>query len=835
MAAHLEVVIRIGATELRTHTAEVGRRGVFVVAERPWPRRKLVSLVLTLPDGEEFEVHGMVARTVSAVEAERGRVPPGMGIQFYGLSRLAQEQWESFFFEVTGEYAAPDKSIFVIPPPEPPVEPTYRPPSPVAGSGLEVIKQGTEPPRLGAPAGGKTDAPMTPVGPARPKKRRERAPSLVIVPTEKEPPSPVERQQTGEIARPEPGIEPPPRTAPLYPLDKKVPAKKKLPPIKGSTPAKSGSIFDDETVVAPEDALPIEEARRPPPNEVVPPQVVTPESVTRGGYPAIDEPREDMPSTEELLPDAEDDSLYSPASQRASSAPAAKDSEAPEGVHAPFTNDDQGGDITAIGAPEGLNELRERVEAAEQAEAAEQRPASPDVDGPTVIMDLPEELREPEEEPIPTAELETHDKPTMRKKPAFGATIPTVITPTELLESDPDPTAPLPTEQEEQGKGGLPYQETQPLAERMDSIAVEPDDDDEGDKPTRSRPPPRPERKSPTPGDEARQRELLPEPEEELRTSVAPDLEAELRTTVAPSKGARRSTSGAPVAQSAPDRGRYAGSKDGPSRGADRGAPLGTAPTGGSGGPAWGSEDNSQIGHWSHDAAGGGMPQQQKPMEWTPQGWQDEVNPPAGYLPPPSEPAPGLGLVPDDRMGYMVYRLALPTVEALQGFVDTALASKGVFVRTNQIRPPGTPAVVCVVHPLSGDEFHLPGEVVPVSSNRPGVAVQFQGVTARTIADFRYFIALGIPEKEHPSEPIDAHPEFSDDDDEVLTMINSSPRPEAHRDSNIPRENTHDVKLKDLHLFAPPEESNKTGKAPMHQTQEVSLAELINPEDLEDE
>ena len=503
---------------------------------------------------------------------------------------------------------------------------------------------------------------------------------------------------------------------------------------------------------------------------------------------------------EELVPDGGEDVVFVP--EPAVGAPAPGEGAAPE-AHPLFTPDDQG-EITAIGAPAGLDELRENVAAEESSASQQPRTGGQDVDGPTVIMDLPEELRDSEESLDAEHDPSAHEVPTMRKKATFGANISTVITPTDqlgLVDGD-GKSAEAPSKAASSSSPGLPFQETQPLAETVDLPEDELRAEVEKISPT-----------GPLPIQPAEPTQVLNQelqnqsatPAEGKRPPTPADSEAELRTTVAPSKKPRQSPAqggATPVVQTAPPRDR-----------------LGD----GRGRPDW-RAGNEPSAHWNPNGA---PPSQPRPMEWTPQGWQDEVR-----HPPPALPPPAPSLLPDEQMGYMVYRLALPTVDALQGFTDTALASKGVFVRTNHIRPPGTPAVVCVVHPLSGDEFHLPGEVVPVNSPRPGVAVEFQGVTARTVSDFRYFIALGIPEEELPPEPQDAHPEFTDD--EVLTMINSSPRLEAQKGSEIPRENTHDVKLKDLHLFSSPDPAKADGTAPLHHTQEVSLAELINPEDLED-
>lgn len=174
---------------------------------------------------------------------------------------------------------------------------------------------------------------------------------------------------------------------------------------------------------------------------------------------------------------------------------------------------------------------------------------------------------------------------------------------------------------------------------------------------------------------------------------------------------------------------------------------------------------------------------------------------PAAQSPASQTPDLGQGLAPDDPHGAVVYRLALPTVEALEEFSRSALATGGVFLRSPDIRAPGTSAVVSIVHPLSGDEFHLPGEIIAAGSNRPGVAVHFHGVTERTLEEYKYFIALGIPDEVAPRQEGRLHYFFSDAEQE-LTAVPSSEDGENATSPNIARENTLDIDIDDLALLS---------------------------------
>jgi hypothetical protein len=157
------------------------------------------------------------------------------------------------------------------------------------------------------------------------------------------------------------------------------------------------------------------------------------------------------------------------------------------------------------------------------------------------------------------------------------------------------------------------------------------------------------------------------------------------------------------------------------------------------------------------------------------------------------------GVVPDETTGANVYRLALPSVAALQHFGDTALRAGGVFVRTADLRPPGTAAVVSVVHPATGDEFHLPGEIVGQPSEKPGVAVKLHGVTARTFEDFQRFTAQDAPSASRAPAGPTSFQMFSDANDELSWIHRSRSAPPEPAPAR--RENTVDVKVGDLAPF----------------------------------
>jgi len=160
---------------------------------------------------------------------------------------------------------------------------------------------------------------------------------------------------------------------------------------------------------------------------------------------------------------------------------------------------------------------------------------------------------------------------------------------------------------------------------------------------------------------------------------------------------------------------------------------------------------------------------------------------PGGYVAPMLALPPAAGLAPVEAMTHVVYRILLPSVEALEGFADTALRTGGVFVRTQDIRPSGTPAVVIVVHPLSQDEFHLPGEVSRVGDHRRGVGVRFVGVTDRTVSDYRNFVVLGIPDDDVGSGSVES-PSAAEGSEPELSMLNPVKRQRKDSTGSVPRD-----------------------------------------------
>lgn len=107
------VIRRRGDTE-RLVTRDVSRHGAFVRTDQPRTERELVQLAFVLPTGESLDVMCMVARSIPPALADaRG---PGMGVDFFALSKEAKDRWDAFVRDVSLPLVRGTR----VPPPPPP-------------------------------------------------------------------------------------------------------------------------------------------------------------------------------------------------------------------------------------------------------------------------------------------------------------------------------------------------------------------------------------------------------------------------------------------------------------------------------------------------------------------------------------------------------------------------------------------------------------------------------------------------------------------------------------------------------------------------------------------
>lgn len=98
----VKAILRKKGGDVHLLTVDVSRHGAFLRTETPAPVRQLVQVRFRLPDGE-IDAMCMVARWLGA-DTPRG---PGMGVDFFALSKDAKNLWERFI----GDLRARDNAV----------------------------------------------------------------------------------------------------------------------------------------------------------------------------------------------------------------------------------------------------------------------------------------------------------------------------------------------------------------------------------------------------------------------------------------------------------------------------------------------------------------------------------------------------------------------------------------------------------------------------------------------------------------------------------------------------------------------------------------------------
>lgn len=89
----VRVVLSAGRHEVVAQTENVSFKGILLRTDLPLSNRQFVRLRITLPpEGDELATAGMVARRFTAKDG----VPPGVGVQLYGLAGEQRDRWNRF-------------------------------------------------------------------------------------------------------------------------------------------------------------------------------------------------------------------------------------------------------------------------------------------------------------------------------------------------------------------------------------------------------------------------------------------------------------------------------------------------------------------------------------------------------------------------------------------------------------------------------------------------------------------------------------------------------------------------------------------------------------------
>jgi uncharacterized protein (TIGR02266 family) len=129
-------------------------------------------------------------------------------------------------------------------------------------------------------------------------------------------------------------------------------------------------------------------------------------------------------------------------------------------------------------------------------------------------------------------------------------------------------------------------------------------------------------------------------------------------------------------------------------------------------------------------------------------------------------PATGVRLAPEDvtdqtRRKYVRYpaefKVRIPTVEKLEDFLTRDISVGGIFLATEREIKKGAQVRLVVVHPKTGEEFPIVGQVArvaPKSESSPqGLGVRFIDMTDERKAEFEKFVMSGLANLEVPFDP----------------------------------------------------------------------------------
>ena len=104
--------------------------------------------------------------------------------------------------------------------------------------------------------------------------------------------------------------------------------------------------------------------------------------------------------------------------------------------------------------------------------------------------------------------------------------------------------------------------------------------------------------------------------------------------------------------------------------------------------------------------------------------------------------------------GGATFLVKLKTVERLREFGQTHLHSGGTVLFTPVLRGAGEHVTLVCVHPRTDEEFHLPGVVHRVHTDRPKrLELHFIGVSAQLLNNFAAFVESGHPPRVQLAQP----------------------------------------------------------------------------------
>ncbi|MCB9739293.1 MAG: PilZ domain-containing protein [Deltaproteobacteria bacterium] len=104
----LRVRVRTPSGWTEMSTVDVSRRGVFLRTDEPLDERRIAQLRISMPSGKELDAMGHVRRVVREETDGLG----GMGIEFFVMSKEAEDEWDRFVLE---QSRRPSSAATVVP------------------------------------------------------------------------------------------------------------------------------------------------------------------------------------------------------------------------------------------------------------------------------------------------------------------------------------------------------------------------------------------------------------------------------------------------------------------------------------------------------------------------------------------------------------------------------------------------------------------------------------------------------------------------------------------------------------------------------------------------
>lgn len=96
----LDISMNLPSGDYDYETRDVSLGGIFVECAEPLSLQSLVRFEIHVPDrSEPLRMLGLVAHTISELEAERHGIEPGMGIRIFSMGRQKRRLWRDYVLD----------------------------------------------------------------------------------------------------------------------------------------------------------------------------------------------------------------------------------------------------------------------------------------------------------------------------------------------------------------------------------------------------------------------------------------------------------------------------------------------------------------------------------------------------------------------------------------------------------------------------------------------------------------------------------------------------------------------------------------------------------------